>query len=300
MATNRTVSILLLTLVFVADPLLDRLFASPVPSIKRSKSDRDISAIGHRDIMREPDRKFIGSPEKERERAAAWAAEIERSTKVTHDPSLTGYLAALAQNIARNSDAQLPITVTLLDSDEVNSCTSPGGYQYVTRGLLVQLESEGELAALLAHGIAHTALHSPTIQGIRQVLMQVPGVSPVQKSAFTWFTCTSPRLFNGMLLTDEFDADYFGVQYVYKAGYDVDSYIRFVQRIWAAPLSASGIDVLAFDRFPPTSERVKALHHEIADILPERGEATVSTSAFEEFEGKRHSNRILVSKAVLW
>lgn len=86
-------------------------------------------------------------------------------------------------------------------------------------------------------------------------------------------------MFNGMRLTDEYDADYFGVQYVYKAGYDVDSYIRFVQRIWAAPLSANGVDVLAFSHSPRASERAKALQHEIADILPQRGEATVSTSA---------------------
>src|SRR5260370_7395590 len=131
MGTNRGVSILLLTLGFVADPLLVPLFASPVPSIKRSKSDRDINAIGHRDIMREPTRKFIGSPEKERERGAAWAAEIERSTKVIHDSTLTGYLAALAQNIARNSNPQFPIPAPLLDTIQVHSSPSPPRYQSV-------------------------------------------------------------------------------------------------------------------------------------------------------------------------
>ena len=286
---KRTLLILSLTVVFNANPLV-RLFASPAPSIKRSKSDRDINAIGHRDILHPQVRKFIGSPEKEKERGAAWASAVERSTKLIHDPALTGFLAAMAQKLARNSDAEMLITLTVIDSDEMNACASPGGYQYVTRGLLLQLESESELAALLAHGIAHSALHSPTIQDMRQVLMQVPGVSPAQNTAFTWFTCTSPpfRMFNGMRLTDEYDADYFGVQYLYKAGYDVDSYIRFVRRIWGTPLSANGVDVLAFSHFPRASERVKALQHEIADILPQRGEATVSTSAFEEFEERLH------------
>jgi predicted Zn-dependent protease len=280
-----------LTLAFAATLSLIPLFASSAPPIKRSKSDRDINAIGQREIIHEQVRKFIGSPEKEKERGAAWAAAVEHSTKLIHDPALTGYLAALAQNLARNSDAQLPITVTLIDSDEVNACTSPGGYQYLTRGLLLQLESEGELAAVLAHGIAHAALHSPTIQAWRQVLMQVSSVGPAQNSAFNWFTCTSPvfRIADGRRQADEYDADYFGVQYVYKTGYDPDSYVRFVQRTCTAPLSANGNDVLAFLHFPRPSERVKALRGEISDILPQRGEATVSTSAFEEFKEHLHT-----------
>jgi len=282
--TSRTYRVVLLTLAFAATLPVVPLFASPAPSTKRSRSDRDISAIGHRDVTNVQDRKFIGLPEEEKKRGAAWAAAVLRSTRLIHDPALTGYLAALAQILARNSDAQMPITVTLIDSDEVNACTSPGGYEYVTRGLLLQLESEGELAAVLAHGIAHTALHSPTIQAVRTVLMQVAGVSPVKNSAFTWFTCTSPQGIIYRVHHAEFDADYFAVQYLYKAGYDPDSYVRFVQRIWAAPLSANGSDVVAFGHFPPASERVEALRGEIADILPEQGEATVSSSAFEEFE----------------
>lgn len=183
----------------------------------------------------------------------------------------------------------MPITVPVIDSDQVNACTSPGGYQYVTRGLLLPLENEGELAAMLAHGIAHTALHSPTIQVMRQVLLQFAAI-PGSNSGFTGFTCTSPLvgLPFGMRQANEFDADYFGVQYLYKAGYNPDCYGRFVQRIWPAP-AGSGKVAVAFSRFPPTSERLKALRGEIAAVLPQRGEATVSTSAFEEFKEHLHA-----------
>jgi predicted Zn-dependent protease len=291
---SRTLLLVPLTLAFVATPPLAPLFGSPAQSVKRSKSDRDIDAIGHRDVMHRQDPKFIGSPEKEKERGAAEAALVQRSTKVIHDPALTGYLATLAQNLARNSDAQMPITVTLIDSDEVNACTSPGGYQYVTRGLLLQLEGEGELAAVLAHGIAHTVLHTPTMQRIRAVLMQLPGVSPVQNSAFTWFTCTSPAFGtpHAMGGAYEFDADYFGVQYLYKAGYDSDSYVDFVQRVWPAnPSSGHLSDSLS--PFPPVTQRIRELRREIVEILPQRGEATVSTSAFEEFKEHLHSWQML-------
>src|SRR5215471_13544205 len=102
MAAKRIWLTLSLTLLFVANPLLVPLLASPAASIKRSKSHRDINAIGHRDILRSQVRKFVGSPDKEKERGAAWASTVERSTKLVHDPAVTGYLSALAQDIARN------------------------------------------------------------------------------------------------------------------------------------------------------------------------------------------------------
>jgi predicted Zn-dependent protease len=281
------VALALLALAFAATLPV---FASRAPSIKRSKSDRDINAIGHRDIAHEQDRKFIGSLALEEQRGAAWAAVVERSTKLVDDPALKDYLAELAQHLAQNSDAQMPITVTLVDSDEVQACTSPGGYQYVTRGLLLQLESEGELAAVLAHGIAHTALHTPTIKGIRQALMHVTVPGPVPDSAFTWFMCTTPPslIWNAINQVYEFDADYFGVQYLYKAGYDPDCNIRFVERVWPAG-SLSGKAAVTINYVPATSERLKALRSEFADILPQRGEGTLSTSAFEQFEQRLHT-----------
>lgn len=221
------------------------------------------------------------------------AGQIQHSTNLIQDPAIVNYVAGLAENLARNSDARVPITVTLIDSDEVNACTSPGVYQYLTRGLLLQLEGESELAAVLAHGIAHTALHTPTVQFLRQDLMELASANAAPNLGFMWLTCTSPGFFisSGMRLADEFDADYFGAQYLYKTGYDVDGYIRFVQRIWAAPRSPNKIDALAFSYFPPASQRSNALRHEIADILPLRIEATISTSAFDNFERQLHDWR---------
>lgn len=282
-ANERAAILLAILLILVSFPLVP-LDAAPPSSAKRSKTDRDINAIGQREIVPEQIRKFVGSREKER--GDAVAVQIQHSNKLIQDPSIAGYIAGLAENLARNSDAHVPITVMLIDSDEVNACTAPGGYQYLTRGLLLQLESESELAAVLAHGIAHSALHTPTVQFLRRDLMQsFGGISPA-KLAFMWLTCISPAfsIFGGARAADEFDADYFGAQYLYKSGYDVDGYIRFVQRVWPAPPSANKTVVLALSQFPPVSQRSTALRHEIADILPLRTETTVSTSAFENFE----------------
>jgi beta-barrel assembly-enhancing protease len=280
------ISVLAFAVIFSSSPLS----ASSVPSSKRSQSDRDVNAIGHRDIVHSKERSFF-SLEKEKQVGAQLSAEVERSARVLHDPRVTAYFAAFAQNIARNSDAEMPITITVLDSDEVNACTSPGGYQYVTRGLLLRLESEGELAGLLAHGVAHTSLHLPTRQFVRETLLDVAVVTPaVKPNTNATFTCTSPfplALFTGKRQADELDADYFGVQYLYKAGYDPDCYVRLVQRVW--PVNPHGSPADLFSPFPPVSQRLKALRSEIAEILPQRSESIVSTSAFEELKEYLHT-----------
>jgi beta-barrel assembly-enhancing protease len=276
-----------LTLALTTSCLPEPLFASPTPSSKRSQSDRDINAIGHRQIVRGKDRSLYSS-EKEKEVGAQLSAEIERSGRVLHDPSVTAYLAALTQNIEQNSDAHVPITVTVIDTDEVNACTSPGGYQYVTRGLLLRLESEGELAGVLAYGIAHSALDLPSRAFLKASLMQLAtAASATTVGTNGMFTCTAAIplsfTFNGMMQADELDADYFGVQYLYKAGYDSECYADFVQRVWPAGPSSGHLSY-SFSPFPPVSQRLKDLRREIAEILPQRGEATVSTSAFDEFK----------------
>jgi predicted Zn-dependent protease len=226
---------------------------------------------------------FVASLEKERELGAQYFATVERSARLIRDPEIIGYLTALAQNIERNSDAHMPITVVVVDSKAMNACTSQGGYQYVTRGLLVHMETEGELAAVLSHGVAYTALHSPARQQLRQALITIDTSTP---ATIPVFTCTSnfPLLINSALLQDdEFDADYFGVQYLYKSGYDPESYLDFVQRIWPADRSSKG--QVAFSPFPPTYARLKTLRKEISDVLSPRGQSVGSTSAFDEFQG---------------
>jgi predicted Zn-dependent protease len=277
----------LMVILFAATLPLVPLFASHAETIKRSRSDRDINAIGHRDIMHGKERQFITSPEKERELGAQYFVAFERSAKLIRDPEITTYLSALAQNIERNSDAHMPITVIVVDSNTVNACTSPGGYQYVTRGLLVHTETEGELAAVFAHGVAQTALHFPTRQQVRRALLTLVTPMP-ERSRSSCTSQSSPPLVSGVRQADEFDADYFGVQYLYKSGFDPEYYLRFVQRIWPAGPGSANVPV-AFSQFPPALERLKTLRSEIADILPPRGQSVVSTSAFDEFQAHLHT-----------
>jgi beta-barrel assembly-enhancing protease len=257
---------------------------------KRSRSDRDISAIGHRKIAQD---KNWYSMEKEKELGDKVSAEYERRVTMLDDPAIVDYVAGVTQKLAQNSDAKMPITVRVVDSDESSALTLAGGHQYITRGLLLRLESEGELASVLARGIAHTALRSATMELTRAALLQMASI-PIIISGQVG-TSNNPSAFAisfNLLKTrweDELDADYFGVQYVYKSGYDPDCFARFVQEVWSSsPGTRSAPLTAAFDPFPPLLERLEALRKESANLSPKRDGAIVSTP---EFDGLREHLR---------
>jgi beta-barrel assembly-enhancing protease len=258
---------------------------SPLPQNKRSKSDADVNAIGHRRIVHDAN---LYSPEREKELGRALSQEVERSSKLLTDPIVTEYIGLIAQNVANNSDARIPITVRVIDSDVVNAFTLPGGYQYINRGLLLKLQGEAELASLLARGIAHTALRSATREATKVDLMQVAtGVLVLPGSASSIPLGSSsaiPLTELKFRRQDELDADYFAVQYVYKAGYDPKCFTDFVQRIWSTSSGTANNVQKVFSAFPPLDERLAALQDEITKILPPREGAIVSTAEFDVFK----------------
>jgi Zn-dependent protease with chaperone function len=159
----------LMVLVFAVGSCVSGTLASP-PQSKWSGSDANINAIGHRRIALDPN---FYSPEREKELGMSLSQEFERTSMVLNDPVITEYIARVAQNVAKNSDARMLITVRVVDSDAVNAVTLPAGYQYVTRGLLLRLENEAELASVLARGVAHTALRSATWIATKADIMQL-------------------------------------------------------------------------------------------------------------------------------
>jgi predicted Zn-dependent protease len=269
----------LIVFALVAGFPVSRGFASPAPQNKRSKSDADINAIGHRRIVH--DANFY-SPEREKELGKALSQEVERSSKLLNDPIVTDYIGRVGQSVANNSDAHIPVTVRVIDSDVVNAFTLPGGYQYINRGLLLQLHGEAELAGLLARGIAHTALRSATRAATKGELMQLATV-PLILTPVGW-SSTIPLTELKMRRQDELDADYFGVQYLYKAGYDPRCFTDFIERIWGTSSATAKNVPKVLSTFPPLDERLAALQNEISNILPSRDGAIVSTAEFDAFK----------------
>jgi predicted Zn-dependent protease len=281
---------LAVVIALVAPLLGSSLFASPQSQEKRSKSDADINAIGHRDIGKGLD---FYSLEHEKELGKALAKQVDRSWKFVDDPEIVGYVDRVGQKVAHDSDVRVPVTFRAVDAETVDAFSLPGGYVYINRGLLLRLESEGELAGVLAHGIAHIALRSATkeaAQGEVAQLAMIPAMIFVPSDwsgnglrITTGMNFMIPLTFLKKEREDILSADYFGLQYVYVTGYDPEGYLNLMERVW--PQGTSGKDKLnVFSTSPPLADRIQAMRKEIAEILPKRDGAVVSTPEFKDFQ----------------
>jgi predicted Zn-dependent protease len=279
-ATNRWRSLLLIML--VAASLSGAAYSSA--DKKRAKEYRDINAIGHRVIGYPTGYGNWYSLDREKEIGVQLSAAFGKSTPLLRDQTTQSYLDRLGQTIARNSDAQLPITIRVVDSEDSFTLTLAGGYQYMSRGLLLQLENEGELAAAIARGVAHTALRSATGEATRANLLGTMTIPPIFSTGLAHGT--SDRDFSVPLTMlhfrrkDESAADYFGVQYLYKSGYAPECFIRFIQKVWPPQARPTA---KAFSPFPRLQERLEALRKEINEILPKQGSANTNTQDFVAF-----------------
>ena len=285
----RLLTVLLVLAFAVPSPGSSAIASYPAQS-HRSKSDADINAIGHRRIAHGPN---FYSSEKEKECGKTLAQKVERSYKLIDDPAVTEYIDRIAQNLAKNSDAHIPIIVAVIDSDSVETFTLPGGYQYVSRGLLLQLAGDAELASVLARGIAHTALRSWTTLATKASIAKaamdpvtpVPAASSSPNVAATQVESMQIAL---LRREDELDADYFGLQYMYKAGYDPKGFIDFVQKIGNATSATDENVSVLLASFPPVDVRLAAVRNEISKILPPQPDAIVSTPEFATFKARLH------------
>jgi predicted Zn-dependent protease len=246
----------------------------------RSKSDADIDLIGNRKVARGPN---LYSPEREIELGNNLAAIIEKSSKFINDDAVTEYVNGVAQKVEQNSDKHAGITIKLIDSEESKSFTLPGGHQYITKGMLLRLQNEGELASALARGIAHTALRSNTRLATQTELAvwvePFPVMVPVYENAARR---TSALVKLKEKRDSELDADYFGIQYLYKSGYDTKCFLDFVAL--ATDGDKNVPTILRTD--PPLPQRLELLEKEVTRILPKRAGAVISTTEFQEFRSR--------------
>lgn len=257
--------------------------SSALPQFKPNRSDRDLNAIGHRNIG--GGLNFF-SRENEMALGKSLAQEVERSSKMIGDPAASEYLNRLAQIIAKKSDAKLPVNVGIIDSNEINAFALPGGRLYVNRGLILATNSEAELAGVLAYCIAHTALRTGTRQATKGELMQLSSIPAMTFTPYTWAAYSAyqgsslaiPLTFLKFSRESVSAADFYAVQYLYMAGYNADAYPQLLERALQQPQKSQDIPK-AFITHPPLTERLKAINEEIARLLP-RPDETVPSPDF--------------------
>jgi beta-barrel assembly-enhancing protease len=260
-------------------------------TVHPKNSKEDVDAIGNRSVGKGVN---FYSLEREIALGKSLAQEVERSSKMIDDPVVTEYVNRVGQNLVRNSDAQVPFTIKVIDSDEVNAFALPGGFFYVNSGLILRAQEESELAGVMAHEISHVTARHGTKQATKADMIQIGAMAAMIFVPYGW---AGYGIYEGMQLAipltflkfsrdAEREADFLGIQYMYKAGYDPNSYVTFFERIQADEKRRPGTVPKMFSTHPPTPDRIAAAQKEIARILPEKDEYVVTTSEFDSVKSR--------------
>ncbi len=268
--------------------------ATPVKSNKPLSTNEDPAMIGKRNINSGLIAKMSGSTEKEVRQGREAAAEVDRQAKFVDDPIITEYVNRVGQNIVLHSDAKVPFTIKVIDSDEVNAFALPGGFFYVNKGLLLAADNEAELAGVMAHEIAHVAARHAVENQTKASLLEyaalggsiflggIPGLI-YQNTAGIGLLGIFMKFSRGA----EEEADKLGVQYMYAAGYDPGAMATMFEKLEAKNKKKPGFISRAFATHPaPPDRRASALA--LAARFPEHEEYVISSSEFQ-----RVKNRLL-------
>jgi beta-barrel assembly-enhancing protease len=251
----------------------------------------DVSAVGNRDIGA----RGIGnwySVDTEIKMGKMYASEIEKSTKFINDPVVLEYVNRVGQNIVKNSDCKVPFTIKIIDSDVINAMALPGGFFYVNSGLILNADEEAELAGVMAHETAHVCAHHAVREQTRMNYAQLSTIPLIFIGGWTGYgiyeaaSIAVPMTFLHFSREFEAQADYLGVQYMYRAGYDPQAFISFFEKVQALEKRKPGMVEKAFADHPQTPDRILHSQEEIARILPPRDEYTVTTSEFDDIKAR--------------
>jgi len=259
--------------------------------VKHDGSLKDVDAIGNRKIGG----RGLGdwySLETEIRMGKEYAQQVEASVKLVQDPVVTEYVNRIGQNLVRNSDAQVPFTIKVIDSDEVNAFALPGGFFYVNSGLILAADEEAELAGVMAHEIAHVAARHATRQMTRAQWANIGTIPLIFVGGGIGYAVRSaaslalPMTFLSFTRGFEAQADYLGLQYMYKTGYDPQAFVSFFEKLQAKEKKKPGTLARAFSTHPQTPDRIEKSQEEIATILPARPQYIVSTSEFDDVKAR--------------
>jgi hypothetical protein len=262
------------------------------PHIKPGSED-DVNAVGTRNIGGRGMGNWY-STDWEIRNGKQYSMEVEKSAHMVTDPVIVEYVNRVGQNIVKNSDCKVPFTIKVIDSDEINAMALPGGFFYVNSGLILAADEEAELAGVMAHETAHVCAHHAARQMTKMNYAQIGSIPLIIFTQGSWtgygiYEATQlaiPISFLKFSRMDEAEADWLGLQYMYKAGYDPQAFIQFFEKIDALEKHKPGTLAKVFADHPQTPDRIAHSEEEIATIMPSRPDYMVTTSEFDDVKSR--------------
>jgi predicted Zn-dependent protease len=270
---------------FLAPLLFTTLVFTLSADDKKLPKKKDPDEIGNRDVGKGVN---FYSIEKEIALGKQYAQDVERQAKIIDDPVIAEYVNRVGQNLVRNSDAKVPFTIKVIDSEDVNAFALPGGFFFVNSGLMLKAESEAELAGVMAHEIAHVAARHGTRQATRGEIAQLSTIPLIFMGGWAGYgirqaaSILIPVGFLSFSRAFESEADMLGLQYMYKTGYDPGAFVDFFEKIQSLEKKKPGTVSKVFSTHPPTDDRITNAQKNIESLLKERPEYVVTTSEFND------------------
>jgi predicted Zn-dependent protease len=274
---------------FPASLALLAMFTIVTPTGFADDKEKNPDDIGNRDVGKGVN---FYSLEKEIALGKSLAQQVERSAKIIDDPVIAEYVNRVGQNLVRNSDAKVPFTIKVIDSEEVNAFALPGGFFFVNSGLILKADNEAELAGVMAHEIGHVAARHGTRQATKGEIANLATIPLIFMGGWTGYgirqamSVLIPVGFLKFSRAMESEADLLGLEYMYKTGYDPTAFVDFFEKIQTLEKRKPGTMAKVFSTHPMTDDRIVASQKIIQNYLKAKPEYVLNTSEFNDVKGR--------------